>query len=90
MPVPFESLIPFAIMSAMFVVAGNAVQFALNKESGGKGIRYSMDDWDRKMMMRDRQLTGSDRGQVDTPIASPEFKVNSVWKVHDSFRNGLL
>ncbi|KAJ2353604.1 hypothetical protein IWW50_004091 [Coemansia erecta] len=90
MPFPFESLIPFAVMSTMFVVTGVGIQYANNKRNGGKGIRYSMDDWDRKMMMRDMQLTGAVRGQADSPKAPPEFKINSVWKVYDSFRNDLI
>ncbi|KAJ2302110.1 hypothetical protein H4S01_002079 [Coemansia sp. RSA 2610] len=77
-------------MSAMFVVTGTGIQFAQNKRNEGKGVRYSMDDWDRKMMARDKQLTGSIRGQSDKPVAPEEFKINSVWKVYDSFRNDFL
>ncbi|KAJ2763606.1 hypothetical protein IWQ56_004791 [Coemansia nantahalensis] len=87
MPFPFETLIPFGIMSAMFVVTGVGIQYAQNKENEGKRPCYSLDDWDRKMMERDLRLTGTKRGQTDDPTAPPEFKVNSVWKVYPSFRN---
>ncbi|KAJ2890569.1 hypothetical protein GGI21_006124 [Coemansia aciculifera] len=87
MPVPFESLIPFAIISGMFLVTGTGIRYAQTTRNEGKRARYSLDDWDRKMMQRDTQLTGTMRGQVDEPVASPEFKVNSSWKVYDSLRN---
>ncbi|KAJ2006799.1 hypothetical protein GGI04_000912 [Coemansia thaxteri] len=87
MPVPFESLIPFAIISGMFLVTGTGIQYAQNKRNEGKTVRYSVDDWDHKMMQRDKQLTGTLRGQVDAPVASEEFKVNSSWKVYESLRN---
>ncbi|KAJ2449195.1 hypothetical protein EV183_005015 [Coemansia sp. RSA 2336] len=90
MPVPFESFIPFAIMSAMFVVTGTGIQYAQNKRNEGKAIRYSLDHWDTKMMERDKQLTGTKRGQTDDPVAPPEFKVNSAWKVYKSLRNDII
>ncbi|KAJ2610030.1 hypothetical protein COEREDRAFT_41813 [Coemansia reversa NRRL 1564] len=90
MPVPFESFIPFGIMSAMFVVTGVGINFAQTRRNEGKKPRYSMDDWDRKMMTRDKQLTGTPRGQNDAPVAPPEFKINSSWKVYRSLRNGVL
>ncbi|KAJ2785438.1 hypothetical protein H4R18_000521 [Coemansia javaensis] len=88
MPFPFESVIPFGIMSVMFVATGAGIQYAQNKRNEGKRPCYSLDDWDRKMMDRDQRLTGTLRGQADDPIAPPEFKVNSVWKVYESLRNG--
>ncbi|KAJ2395277.1 hypothetical protein GGI23_004368 [Coemansia sp. RSA 2559] len=90
MPFPFESIIPFAIMSGMFTVTGFGINYAQTKRNEGKPVRYSMDDWDRKMMLRDKQLTGTPRGQADGPIAPEEFKTNSVWEVHHSFRNDFL
>ncbi|KAJ2160020.1 hypothetical protein GGF46_002582 [Coemansia sp. RSA 552] len=87
MPFPFESMIPFGIMSLMFVVTGSGLRFAQTRRNEGKRPRYSLDDWDRKMMDRDRQLTGTFRGQVDQAVAPPEFKVNSVWKTYHSLRN---
>ncbi|KAJ2548822.1 hypothetical protein EV175_004678 [Coemansia sp. RSA 1933] len=82
MPFPFESIIPFAIMSG--------IHYAQFKRNENKSVRYSLDDWDRKMMVRDKQLTGTMRGQKDDPIASEEFKTNSVWQVHHSLRNDFL
>ncbi|KAJ2020946.1 hypothetical protein GGI13_007764 [Coemansia sp. RSA 455] len=87
MPVPFESLIPFAIISGMFLVTGTGIRYAQTKRNEGKVARYSLDDWDRKMLQRDKQLTGTERGQIDEPVAPAEFKVNSAWKVYDSLRN---
>ncbi|KAJ1883000.1 hypothetical protein H4R99_000386 [Coemansia sp. RSA 1722] len=87
MPVPFESFVPFAIISGMFLATATGIRYAQTKRNEGKAVRYSLDDWDRKMMVRDKQLTGTMRGQVDNPIAPPEFKVNSSWKVYESLRN---
>ncbi|KAJ2503392.1 hypothetical protein H4S06_005717 [Coemansia sp. BCRC 34490] len=90
MPLPFESLIPFAVMSAMFTATGLGLYYVQYNRNEHKPPRYSVDDWDRKMMLRDKQLTGTRRGQVDKPIAPEEFKINSAWQVHHSFRNDYL
>ncbi|KAJ1962032.1 hypothetical protein GGI12_002893 [Dipsacomyces acuminosporus] len=87
MPLPFESIVPFAIISGMFVATSLGIRYAHTQRNEGKSVRYSLDDWDRKMMNRDKQLTGTLRGQVDNPIAPPEFKINSSWKVYESLRN---
>ncbi|KAJ2381483.1 hypothetical protein GGI05_005968 [Coemansia sp. RSA 2603] len=87
MPVPFESFVPFGVMTAMFLATATGIRFAQTKRNEGKAVRYSLDDWDRKMMARDHQLTGTMRGQVDDIIAPPQFKVNSSWKVYESLRN---
>ncbi|KAJ2718137.1 hypothetical protein GGI07_005871 [Coemansia sp. Benny D115] len=87
MPVPFESFVPFVVMSAMFVATGSGIRYAQTKRNEGMAARYSLDDWDRKMMTRDRQLTGTFRGQADSPVAPEEFKTNSAWKVYESLRN---
>ncbi|KAJ2855558.1 hypothetical protein GGI22_004096, partial [Coemansia erecta] len=65
-------------MSGMFTVTGFGINYAQTKRNEGKPVRYSMDDWDRKMMLRDKQLTGTPRGQADGPIAPEEFKTNST------------
>lgn len=77
-------------MSAMFVATGLGIKYAQTTRNEGKAARYSLDDWDEKMMVRDKRLTGTMRGQVDNVKAPSEFKVNSAWKVNDSFRNDFL
>ncbi|RDA85731.1 hypothetical protein CP532_5943 [Ophiocordyceps camponoti-leonardi (nom. inval.)] len=47
MPVPFETLLPYAIMVAMFGVTGTGLAFVRTKQNEGKRPRYSLDAWDR-------------------------------------------
>ncbi|KAL8371099.1 hypothetical protein RB595_001112 [Gaeumannomyces hyphopodioides] len=81
MPVPFETLIPYAIITAMFGVSGAGVATVKYMQNGGKRARRSIDQWDRQMMDRDRRLTGFLRGQSDNPIAPPGFELNNPWRV---------
>ncbi|KAK4109767.1 hypothetical protein N656DRAFT_318980 [Canariomyces notabilis] len=81
MPVPFETLIPYGIIIAMFGVTGAGLNKVKNWSSGGKKHRWSIDQWDRQMMDRDRRLTGHLRGQTDNPIAPPGFELNNPWRV---------
>ncbi|KAL8417517.1 hypothetical protein RB594_001255 [Gaeumannomyces avenae] len=81
MPVPFETLIPYAIITAMFGVSGAGVATLRYMQNGGKRARRSIDQWDRQMMDRDRRLTGLLRGQSDNPIAPPGFELNNPWRV---------
>ncbi|KAL8371100.1 hypothetical protein RB595_001112 [Gaeumannomyces hyphopodioides] len=80
MPVPFETLIPYAIITAMFGVSGAGVATVKYMQNGGKRARRSIDQWDRQMMDRDRRLTGFLRGQSDNPIAPPGFELNNPWR----------
>ncbi|RDA93763.1 hypothetical protein CP533_0270 [Ophiocordyceps camponoti-saundersi (nom. inval.)] len=48
MPVPFEALLPYAIMVAMFGVTGTGLAFVRTKQNEGKRPRYSLDAWDRQ------------------------------------------
>ncbi|KAL8332081.1 hypothetical protein RB593_002433 [Gaeumannomyces tritici] len=85
MPVPFETLIPYAIITAMFGVSGAGVATLRYMQNGGKRARRSIDQWDRYAMLllvmdRDRRLTGLLRGQSDNPIAPPGFELNNPWR----------
>jgi len=81
MPVPFEALLPYAIMLGMFGFTGGALSAVRHMQNGGKRARHSVDQWDRQMMERDRRLTGFLRGQTDNPIAPPGFELSHPWKV---------
>ncbi|KAH8988539.1 small secreted protein [Lactarius akahatsu] len=69
MPVPWEALIPFGLVTAMFGAAGTL----LNPP------RYHIDSWEEMMMDRDQRLTGHARKQTSNPIAPEGFETNSVW-----------
>ncbi|KAK8045218.1 small secreted protein [Apiospora rasikravindrae] len=47
MPVPFETLIPYGIILAMFGVTGAGMSKIKNMQNGGKRARRSVDQWDR-------------------------------------------
>lgn len=79
MPVPFEALIPFGIITAMFAVTGTGLTVVRYYSNDRKPTRFGLDNWERQMMERDRRLTGSVRGQSSNPIAPAEFATNSVW-----------
>ncbi|KAL2149359.1 hypothetical protein VTH82DRAFT_8707 [Thermothelomyces myriococcoides] len=52
MPVPFETLIPYGIIIAMFGVTGAGLSKIKNMQSGGKRHRWSIDQWDRVSRIR--------------------------------------
>ncbi|KAH6617017.1 hypothetical protein F5144DRAFT_380932 [Chaetomium tenue] len=79
--IPFETLLPYGIIIAMFGVTGAGMNKIKNMQSGGKRHRWSLDQWDKQMMDRDRRLTGYLRGQTDNPIAPPGFELNNPWRV---------
>ncbi|KIY51653.1 small secreted protein [Fistulina hepatica ATCC 64428] len=81
MPVPWEALLPCAILTAMFGVAGNLIHNSARFQNQGKNPRYNLDKWDEMMMTRDERLTGHPRGQATDPVAPPAFATNSVWTV---------
>ncbi|KAK3902522.1 hypothetical protein C8A05DRAFT_33779 [Staphylotrichum tortipilum] len=47
MPIPFETLIPYGIIIAMFGATGAGMNKIKNMSSGGKKHRWSIDQWDR-------------------------------------------
>ncbi|KAF8473334.1 hypothetical protein BDZ91DRAFT_770544 [Kalaharituber pfeilii] len=83
MPVPFEALIPYAIMIGMFGVSGAGLSLLRNYTNDWKRPRRSLDQWDRVMMDRDARLTGSLRGQSANPRAPPGFELSSTWKIEE-------
>ncbi|KAH7349565.1 hypothetical protein B0T11DRAFT_132556 [Plectosphaerella cucumerina] len=101
MPVPFETLIPYGIMVAMFGATGAGLAAVKGLRNDGKKPRWNIDQWDRQSKMtnrttsplsptsltnttvmdRDRRLTGSLRGQTDSPFAPAGFELNNPWRV---------
>ncbi|KAI0429317.1 hypothetical protein F5Y09DRAFT_260900 [Xylaria sp. FL1042] len=81
MPVPFEALIPYGIVLAMFGVTGAGLSKLRHWQNGNKRPRRSLDQWDRQMMDRDRRLTGLLRGQSDAPLAPAGFELNNPWRL---------
>ena len=81
MPVPFETLIPYGIMVAMFGATGAGLAAVKGLRNDGKKPRWNIDQWDRQMMDRDRRLTGSLRGQTDSPFAPAGFELNNPWRL---------
>ncbi|KAJ9634598.1 hypothetical protein H2199_008881 [Coniosporium tulheliwenetii] len=47
MGVPFEALLPYAIMLGMFGFTGAALSKIRHMQNGGKRARHSIDQWDR-------------------------------------------
>ncbi|KAH7102933.1 small secreted protein [Auriculariales sp. MPI-PUGE-AT-0066] len=79
MPVPWEALIPFALVTTMFGAAGTLFGGASRITNQGKPPRYGIDNWDEMMMERDERLTGHNRGQSVNVRAPAEFATNSIW-----------
>ncbi|KAF2001867.1 hypothetical protein P154DRAFT_521347 [Amniculicola lignicola CBS 123094] len=88
MGIPFESLLPYAIMTGMFAISAAGLGTLREMQNGGKRARRGIDRWDQvcwQMMERDRRLTGFMRGQTDRPIAPPGFELNNPWRVETRF-----
>ncbi|KAI0689232.1 small secreted protein [Cytidiella melzeri] len=79
MPVPWEALIPFGLVTTMFAAAGTLLNVSKRAQNQGKPIRYHLDAWDEMMMDRDKRLTGHERGQSTEPIAPASFATSSAW-----------
>lgn len=85
MPVPFETLLPYGIMIVMFGATGTGLAAFKTWQNEGKRPRYSLDQWDKQMMERDRRLTGTLRGQTDNPQAPLGFEFSNGWKLEKRF-----
>ncbi|CAF9942709.1 MAG: hypothetical protein ALECFALPRED_009927 [Alectoria fallacina] len=85
MGVPFEALLPYAIMLSMFGITGAGLSKIRHMQNGGKRARHSIDQWDRQMMDRDRRLTGYLRGQTDKVTAPLGFELNNPWRTEKRF-----
>ncbi|KAF8874355.1 small secreted protein [Infundibulicybe gibba] len=79
MPVPWEALIPFGLLTAMFGAAGTLLNTSKTAQNQGKPIRYNIDRWDEMMMRRDERLTGHKRGQTANTVAPEGYATSSVW-----------
>ncbi|KAI0036063.1 small secreted protein, partial [Vararia minispora EC-137] len=79
MPVPWEALVPFGLVTTMFAAAGTLLNVTKRAQNNGLPPRYNIDDWDQMMMDRDERLTGHFRGQSTEPVAPKEFATNSAW-----------
>ncbi|KZT66039.1 NADH dehydrogenase 1 alpha subcomplex [Daedalea quercina L-15889] len=79
MPVPWEALIPFGLVTVMFGAAGTLLNVSKRAQNQGKPPRYHIDAWDEMMMDRDKRLSGHIRGQSSNPAAPEDFATNSVW-----------
>ncbi|EGN92036.1 NADH dehydrogenase 1 alpha subcomplex [Serpula lacrymans var. lacrymans S7.3] len=79
MPVPWEALIPFGLLTSMFAAAGTLLNTSKRAQNQGKPVRYKIDTWDDMMMDRDKRLTGHVRGQSANPIAPEGFETSSSW-----------
>ncbi|EOA92048.1 hypothetical protein ACJQWK_04157 [Exserohilum turcicum] len=99
MGVPFEALLPYAIMTGFFAFSAVSVGKLQEMQNGGKRTRRGIDAWDRydwtmtscdvysqdAVMERDRRLTGFMRGQTDKPYAPAGFEVNNPWRCEQRF-----
>ncbi|KAF7507740.1 hypothetical protein GJ744_010169 [Endocarpon pusillum] len=81
MGVPFEALLPYGIMLAMFGVTGAGLSTVRYYSNNKKAPRRTLDAWDRQMMDRDFRLTGIWREQTDNPVAPVGFEVNNPWRM---------
>ncbi|CAL1700294.1 unnamed protein product [Somion occarium] len=79
MPVPWEALIPFGLVTTMFAAAGTLLNVSKRAQNQGKPVRYHIDAWDEMMMDRDKRLTGHKRGQSTNPYAPEGFETSSIW-----------
>ncbi|EXF76660.1 hypothetical protein CCUS01_08169 [Colletotrichum cuscutae] len=65
MPVPFETLIPYGIMIAMFGITGTGLHVIKGIQNGGKKPRWGLDQWDR----------------IANHEAPPGFELNHPWRL---------
>ncbi|KAF9462003.1 small secreted protein [Collybia nuda] len=79
MPVPWEALLPFGLVTVMFGAAGTLLNASTRGQNQGKPARYNIDNWDDMMMRRDERLTGHKRGQRDDPQPPAGFETSSIW-----------
>ncbi|KFY34060.1 hypothetical protein V494_07093 [Pseudogymnoascus sp. VKM F-4513 (FW-928)] len=99
MGVPFETLIPFAIMLTMFGVTGAGLSKVRAMQNGGKRGRHSVDQWDSVRHSPNpsidegktnnplaKRLTGFLRGQTGSAIAPAGFELNNPWRLEKKFR----
>ncbi|KAK0124276.1 hypothetical protein ONS95_009249 [Cadophora gregata] len=65
MGVPFEALLPYGIMLAMFGVTGAGLSKIRHMQNGGKRGRHSVDQWDRQSrLLQLYQLASGSTNQI--------------------------
>uniref|UniRef100_A0ABQ0M1N5 NADH dehydrogenase [ubiquinone] 1 alpha subcomplex subunit 1 n=1 Tax=Mycena chlorophos TaxID=658473 RepID=A0ABQ0M1N5_MYCCL len=67
MPVPWEALIPTALLVSMFAVTGTLANVSFRAQNQWKPPRYHLEDFEVSLMERDKKLTGHLRGQTSDP-----------------------
>ncbi|CAG7563563.1 unnamed protein product [Fusarium equiseti] len=79
MPVPFEALLPYAIMIGMFGISGTGLAVIKTWQNEGKRPRYSVDQWDRVSHSR-LQAGGTLRVRIEQPleVGNPVFLNNNM------------
>ncbi|OLY85298.1 hypothetical protein AYI68_g505 [Smittium mucronatum] len=82
MPLPFEAIVPFVLITTMFGVTNLGYHFTHKYRNDGKPPRYNLDNWDRALIDRDLRMTGSLRGQNDELNAPDDFKTNSFYRIY--------
>ncbi|PGH08500.1 hypothetical protein AJ79_05990 [Helicocarpus griseus UAMH5409] len=78
MGVPFEALIPYGIIVAMFGVTGVGLSTVKYYSNGRKNPRRGIDQWDQR-------ITGIFRGQDSSHEAPVGFELNRPWKAERRF-----
>lgn len=59
----YEALPPFIIMAGCITITGYGLKIIDKLFLEGKPRRYNLDDFDRRMIERDEQITGSKNRQ---------------------------
>ncbi|KFY07069.1 hypothetical protein V492_07476 [Pseudogymnoascus sp. VKM F-4246] len=97
MGVPFETLIPFAIMLTMFGVTGAGLSKVRAMQNGGKRGRHSVDQWDSQSTnLQDSEPWISAAMDIESrkgtltdllyAIAPAGFELNNPWRLEKKFR----
>lgn len=79
--IPYEAILPYGVMFSLLTICGGGMSAIHFFRNDFKRERYNLDRFDTYLIERDYRLTGSYRGQSDTPTAPDSFKVNSIWKL---------
>ncbi|CAD6592091.1 MAG: hypothetical protein ASARMPRED_005975 [Alectoria sarmentosa] len=81
MGVPFEALLPYAIMLGMFGITGAGLSKIRHMQNGGKRARHSIDQWDRQSVPTSvGDMRSSLHRQTDKVTAPPGFELNNPWR----------
>ncbi|KAL6409634.1 uncharacterized protein AUP68_06016 [Ilyonectria robusta] len=67
MPVPFEALLPYVIMTGMFAVSGTGLAVIKTWQNEGKRPRYSVDQWDKMLIAATAKYDAPQTRRFDNP-----------------------